>query len=138
VVRRTVLGTVSAATEKAAEEFACWIAADEEFRRASHEMIRRRSQVLLDDLLTTPPHATRPRDARQPPGRRDDAPVKRSHPFPERVIQRSPANSSVDECVRSGADSQSGSPRLEMRGIFDSEQGWQGLLDAFTARASAA
>jgi hypothetical protein len=55
VVRRAVLGTVGA-TEKAAEEFACGITADEEFRRASHEMIRRRSQVLLDDLLTTPPH----------------------------------------------------------------------------------
>jgi uncharacterized protein YndB with AHSA1/START domain len=31
-----------------------------------------------------------------------------------------------------------GARREEMRGIFDSEMGWKGLLDAFAARASAA
>ena len=30
-----------------------------------------------------------------------------------------------------------GEKAAQMRGIFDSEQGWQGLLDAFSARASA-
>jgi hypothetical protein len=30
-----------------------------------------------------------------------------------------------------------GEKAAQMRGIFDSEQGWQGLLDAFAARASA-
>jgi uncharacterized protein YndB with AHSA1/START domain len=31
-----------------------------------------------------------------------------------------------------------GEKAAQMRGIFDSEQGWKGLLDAFAARASAA
>jgi hypothetical protein len=30
-----------------------------------------------------------------------------------------------------------GDKAVEMRGIFDSEQGWMGLLNAFAARASA-
>jgi uncharacterized protein YndB with AHSA1/START domain len=30
-----------------------------------------------------------------------------------------------------------GGKAAEMRGVFDSEQGWKGLLDAFAARASA-
>jgi hypothetical protein len=30
-----------------------------------------------------------------------------------------------------------GARRDEMRGIFDSETGWKGLLDGFSARASA-
>jgi uncharacterized protein YndB with AHSA1/START domain len=31
-----------------------------------------------------------------------------------------------------------GEAAAKMRGIFDSEQGWMGLLEAFAARASAA
>ena len=46
-----MLGTVSVAVERAAEEFARDVLADEEFRRTLHELIRRRCRAILDRLV---------------------------------------------------------------------------------------
>jgi uncharacterized membrane protein len=50
-VRPTSVGTVSVAVERAAEEFAREMLADEEFRRSLRELVRRRSRALFDRLL---------------------------------------------------------------------------------------
>jgi uncharacterized membrane protein len=50
-VRQTSVGTVSVAVERAAEEFAREMLADEEFRRSLRELVRRRSRALFDRLL---------------------------------------------------------------------------------------
>jgi hypothetical protein len=63
-IARTVPGTISVAVEKAAEEFAREVLADEAFRRTLHEMIRRRSQALLDALLAPSPPPRRSRGKR--------------------------------------------------------------------------
>jgi hypothetical protein len=48
---QTLVGTVSVAVERIAEEIAREALADETFRRALRELVRVRSQKLLDQLL---------------------------------------------------------------------------------------
>ena len=48
---QTVVGTVSVAVERMAEEIARETLKDETFRRTLHELVRRRSQAILDRLL---------------------------------------------------------------------------------------
>lgn len=47
----TLVGTVSVAVERLAEEIAREALKDETFRRTLRELVRRRSQVLLNELL---------------------------------------------------------------------------------------
>lgn len=46
-----MVGTVSVAVERAAEEFAREALADEEFRRSLHELVRRRCRAIMRRLL---------------------------------------------------------------------------------------
>ena len=50
-VGQTLVGTVSVAVDRIAEEIARGALADETFRRALRELVRLRSQQLLDQLL---------------------------------------------------------------------------------------
>jgi hypothetical protein len=50
-VGQTLVGTVSVAVDRIAEEIAREALADETFRRALRELVRLRSQQLLDQLL---------------------------------------------------------------------------------------
>jgi hypothetical protein len=50
-VGQTLVGTVSGAVDRMAEEIACEALADETFRKALRELVRVRSQRLLDQLL---------------------------------------------------------------------------------------
>jgi hypothetical protein len=50
-VGQTLVGTVSVAVDRMAEEIAREALADETFRRALRELVRVRSQKLLDQLL---------------------------------------------------------------------------------------
>ena len=50
-VGQTLVGTVSVAVDRVAEELARETLADETFRRALRELVRVRSQELLDQLL---------------------------------------------------------------------------------------
>jgi hypothetical protein len=50
-VGQTLVGSVSVAIERLAEEIAREALADETFRRSIRELVRRRSQELLDHLL---------------------------------------------------------------------------------------
>jgi hypothetical protein len=50
-VGQTLVGTVSVAVDRMAEEIAREALADETFRRALRELVRLRSQQLLDQLL---------------------------------------------------------------------------------------
>jgi hypothetical protein len=49
--RQTLVGTVSVAVDRIAEEIAREALRDESFRRALRELVRVRSQILLDQLL---------------------------------------------------------------------------------------
>jgi hypothetical protein len=59
-VGQTLVGTVSVAVDRMAEELAREALADETFRRALRELVRMRSQELLDDLLRNGSDANRP------------------------------------------------------------------------------
>ena len=48
---QTIVGTVSVAVEKLAEEFAKEAMADKTFRRTIRELVRERSAALLDQLF---------------------------------------------------------------------------------------
>ena len=50
-VGQTLVGTVSVAVDRVAEEIAREALADETFRRTLRELVRLRSQELLDELL---------------------------------------------------------------------------------------
>ena len=50
-VGQTLVGTVSVAVDRVADELAREALADETFRRTIRELVRLRSQELLDDLL---------------------------------------------------------------------------------------
>lgn len=50
-VGQTLVGTVSVAVDRLAEEIAREALRDPTFRRSLHELVRRRSQDLLDKLL---------------------------------------------------------------------------------------
>jgi len=50
-VGQTVVGTLSVAVDRLAEEIAREALSDETFRRAIRELVRQRSQELLDRLL---------------------------------------------------------------------------------------
>ena len=50
-VGQALVGTVSVAVDRVAEEIAREALADETFRRTIRELVRTRSQELLDDLL---------------------------------------------------------------------------------------
>ena len=50
-VGQALVGTVSVAVDRVAEEIAREALADETFRRTLRELVRLRSQELLDDLL---------------------------------------------------------------------------------------
>ena len=50
-VGQTLVGTVSLAVDRVAEEIAREALADETFRRTLRELVRLRSQELLDELL---------------------------------------------------------------------------------------
>ena len=66
-VGQTLVGTVSVAVDRIAEEIAREALADETFRRALRELVRVRSQKLLDELLENG-GSGRPRSKR--PGKR--------------------------------------------------------------------
>ena len=51
-VGQTLVGTISVAVDRVAEEIAREALADEEFRRTIRELVRLRSRALLDRLLT--------------------------------------------------------------------------------------
>jgi len=55
----TVVGNVSVTIERIAEEIARETLSDETFRRSLRELVRRRSQEILDDLLRKRKPATR-------------------------------------------------------------------------------
>lgn len=59
-VGQSLVGTVSVAVDKMAEEIAREALADETFRRALRELVRVRSQKLLDELLENGNGARRP------------------------------------------------------------------------------
>ena len=63
-VGQTPVGTVSVAVDRIAEEIAREALADETFRRTIRELVRRRSQELLNDLLRNG-KPTRNRSARR-------------------------------------------------------------------------
>ena len=65
-VGQTLVGTVSVAVDRVAEEIAREALADETFRRTLRELVRVRSQELLDELLRNGPA----RDGRSRPGTR--------------------------------------------------------------------
>ena len=67
-VGQTVVGTVSVAVDGMAEEIAREALADETFRRALRELVRVRSQKLLDQLLENGNGKNRP--SRRPPKRK--------------------------------------------------------------------
>ena len=50
-VGQTLVGTVSVAVERIAEEIARDALSDETFRRSLRELVRQRSHALLDELL---------------------------------------------------------------------------------------
>ena len=54
-VGQTIVGSVSVAVDRIAEEIAKEALADETFRRSIRELVRRRSQELLDRLLAKGP-----------------------------------------------------------------------------------
>ena len=62
-VGQTLVGAVSPAVERMAEEIAREALADETFRRTVRELVRRRSQELLDRLLR---HGTKRRPRPSP------------------------------------------------------------------------
>jgi hypothetical protein len=59
-VGQTLVGTVSVAVDRVAEEIAREALADETFRRALRELVRVRSQKLLDQLLENSDGKKRP------------------------------------------------------------------------------
>jgi len=67
-VGQTLVGTISVAVDRVAEEIAREALADEEFRRTIRELVRLRSRTLLDRLLRNGGSAgkrrTRPRTHR--------------------------------------------------------------------------
>jgi hypothetical protein len=69
-VGQALVGTISVAVDRAAEEIAREALADEAFRRTIRELVRRRSQEILDRLLRNEkPERTRPpRSSRGRPG----------------------------------------------------------------------
>jgi hypothetical protein len=63
-VGQTLVGTVSVAIDRVAEEIAREALSDETFRRTLRELVRLRSQQLLDQLLTTNGSAPRHKSRR--------------------------------------------------------------------------
>jgi len=60
-VGQSLVGSVSVAVDRIAEEIAREALADETFRRTIRELVRRRSQELLNELLQNgKPSSTRP------------------------------------------------------------------------------
>jgi len=67
-VGQTLVGTVSVAVDRVAEEIAREALADETFRRTIRELVRVRSQELLEDLLRNgggQPRAARSKSSRK-------------------------------------------------------------------------
>ena len=59
-VGQTLVGTVSVAVDRVAEEIAREALADDTFRRTLRELVRLRSQELLDELLRNGANRDRP------------------------------------------------------------------------------
>jgi hypothetical protein len=69
-VGHTLVGTVSVAVDRVAEEIAREALADETFRRTIRELVRLRSQELLDDLLRNGVRKNRRSARPRPPQKR--------------------------------------------------------------------
>jgi hypothetical protein len=68
-VGQSLVGSVSVAVDRIAEEIAREALADDTFRRTIRELVRRRSQELLDQLLQNGNPSKRPGRTRRSPAR---------------------------------------------------------------------